>query len=122
MSVKSFIDIAHKYNTTVGILATSVYIAAVIDEMTLQEQSRPIVVSVPVNLRNYFKSETARNFFGVIRVTYDARNYDGELSTIIKAVKQSFDFQLSKDRIAPDNEQLLGTRAQSGNKDGSSVD
>ena len=100
VSVKSFIDIAHKYNTTVGILATSVYIAAVIDEMTLQEQSRPIVVSVPVNLRNYFKSETARNFFGVIRVTYDARNYDGELSTIIKAVKQSFDFQLSKDRIA----------------------
>ena len=83
-----------------GILATSVYIAAVIDEMTLQEQSRPIVVSVPVNLRNYFKSETARNFFGVIRVTYDARSCDGELSTIIKAVKQSFDFQLSKDRIA----------------------
>lgn len=31
----------------------------------------PVNLSVPVNLRNYFPSESARNFFSVITVGYD---------------------------------------------------
>ncbi len=94
------VDAAHTYKSSVGILLTSLYIASVIDEMTERDKKRPVVVSVPVNLRNYFPSETTRNFFGVITVSYDPSHYDGSLESILKEVKESFQYQLDKDRIA----------------------
>ena len=99
VSVSRFLEKAHEYNTSVGVLATSVYIAAVTDEMTLRDRKKPIVVSVPVNLRKYFPSETARNFFGVINVSYIPENFDGNIESIIESVKDSFSRQLSPDRI-----------------------
>ena len=99
VSASRFVEVAHTYHTSVGILATSVYIAAVIDEMSLRDQKKPIVVSVPVNLRKYFPSDTTRNFFGVINISYMPEKYDGSLESIIEEVKSSFQCQLSQDRI-----------------------
>lgn len=100
ISAKAFVDMAHQYKTTVGILLTSIYIAAVIDGMTVRDRKRPVVISVPVNLRQFFPSDTARNFFGVINITYDARDFDGSLDSIIDKVKQSFGDQLTPDKVA----------------------
>ena len=99
VSAGRFIEVAHQYHTSVGILATSVYIAAVIDEMSLRDQKKAVVVSVPVNLRKYFPSDTTRNFFGVINVSFDPTHFDGQLESILSEVKASFQKQLSQDRI-----------------------
>ncbi|WP_022758451.1 hypothetical protein [Butyrivibrio fibrisolvens] len=99
VSVSQFKKLAKEYNTSVGIMATSVYIAAVIDEMSVRDRKKPIVVSVPVNLRQYFPSETTRNFYGTITIVYDLYKQGEELSEIIEYVKQSFADQLSKDKI-----------------------
>lgn len=100
VSAKAFVDLAHQYHTTVGVLLTSIYIAAVIDGMTVRDRRRPVVISVPVNLRQFFHSDTARNFFGVINISYDAREYDGSLESIIEKVRQSFGDQLTPDKVA----------------------
>ncbi len=100
ISAKAFVDLAHQYGTTVGVLLTSIYIAAVIDGMTVRDRKRPVVISVPVNLRQFFHSDTARNFFGVINITYDARDYDGSLESIIEKVRQSFGDQLTPEKVA----------------------
>ena len=99
VSTGRFIEVAHQYHTSVGILATSIYIAAVIDEMSLRDQKKAVVVSVPVNLRKYFPSDTTRNFFGVINVSFDPTHFDGQLESILSEVKASFQKQLSQDRI-----------------------
>lgn len=99
VSVGSFIEAAHKYSVSVGIFATALYIAAVIDEMSAKDRHRPIVVNVPVNLRKYFPSDTTRNFFGVISVVYEPSCYDGRLEGIIEEVKKSFETQLSAEKI-----------------------
>ena len=52
-----------------------------------------------MNLRNYFPSDTARNFFGVINVVYDPALYDGTLESIIPVVRESFDKQLKQDQV-----------------------
>ena len=67
--------------------------------MSAREKKYPVVISVPVNLRQYFPSETTRNFFGVINVSYNAAGYDGTLESILPAVRRCFDEQLSRDRI-----------------------
>ncbi len=99
ISASKFLAAAHDNNTTVGVLAVSVYMAAVIDCMSVRQKKRPICVSVPVNLRQYFKSDTTRNFFGVIPISYDPSKYDGTLGSIVPVVAEEFKKQLSEEQI-----------------------
>lgn len=94
-----FLELAHKYDTTVGVLCVALYIKAVIQGMSRSQRRRHVVVSVPVNLRQFYNTKTARNFFGVINIDYDPADYDGELGTIIEPVARDFKEKLSKDRI-----------------------
>lgn len=100
VSAKKFLKLAHDYETTVGILAVALYIQAVLDGMGRRFRNRPIAVSVPVNLRQFFKSDTTRNFFGVININFDPALYDGTLESIIPVVKEKFSSQLTEENIA----------------------
>ena len=99
VSARSVVDMAHQYQTSVGVLVTSIYIAAVIDEMSMGDKKHPVVVSVPVNLRKYFPSDTTRNFFGVINIAYQPEHFDGHLESIIGEVKEAYQKQLEPERI-----------------------
>ncbi|MCR5674451.1 MAG: hypothetical protein K6G16_01955 [Lachnospiraceae bacterium] len=100
ISTKAFVDLAHRYETTVGILSAALYIEAIIDGMNMRERTRKdVVISVPVNLRQYFPSSTNRNFFGVIVIRFLPRDYSGDLHEIIDSVRESFARQLSEERI-----------------------
>ncbi len=98
-SASEFLEKAHEYHTTVGILMVALYIASCIDSMSLRQRKNPVVVSVPVNLRQYFHSVTTRNFFGVINISFLAADYHGDFQSIIDSVSESFKKQLSEDRI-----------------------
>ncbi len=99
VSAKKFLDLAHKYNSTVGVLCVALYIKAVIQGMNRHQMKKHVVVSVPVNLRQFYKSGTARNFFGVINVDYAPVDYTGELSSIIEPVAKDFKEKLSSENI-----------------------
>ena len=77
VSVRKMLEKARSCGTTIAVLVTAVYIEAILQEMRTRERKYPIVISVPVNLRNYFPSHTTRNFFGVINVSYNSMEYDG---------------------------------------------
>lgn len=98
-SASGFVALAHRYNTTAGILTVALYIEAVLGVMSVREQKHPIVISVPVNLRQYFPSETTRNFFGVINVPFRAKEYDGTIESIIDSVRESFEEQLTEENL-----------------------
>ena len=99
VSASRIVSLAKENETTVGVYTTSLYIQAVIDAMSLSEKQRPVVVQVPVNLRQFFSSDTTRNFFGVISVVYYPKQYDGSIASIIKVVKEEYEQQLSEDKI-----------------------
>ena len=69
------VSLAKENETTVGVYTTSLYIQAVIDSMRRRDRQKPIVVQVPVNLRQFFESDTTRNFFGVISIVFRAEQY-----------------------------------------------
>jgi NRPS condensation-like uncharacterized protein len=100
VSVKQILEIAHRFKVTLGVLATSIWIEAIVKQMKRSEYNRPVVVSVPVNLRQFYPSETVRNFFGVINVTYDPHHYDGSLESIMTDVDRSFKEELTDEKIA----------------------
>lgn len=99
VSVEKLLGKAREYHTTIAVLVTAVYMEAIMQEMTVRDRKYPVVISVPVNLRNYFPSHTTRNFFGVINVPFFPKDYDGTIEGIIEKVKQSFQELLSKEQI-----------------------
>ncbi len=99
-SVKAAIEAAHSYNTTLTVYLTAVFIEAIREEMTVRKEKYPIVLMVPVNLRNYFSSETATNFFGMIAVKYDFKTQPDDFSSIIEAVSETFKTELTKERLS----------------------
>lgn len=99
VSVKEVLNAAHRYHTTMTVYLTAVLIDAFHQSMYLRHEKKPVVISVPVNLRNYFPSETTGNFFGMVDVSYDFSKQPADFESIIKIVSQNFLDLLTKDRL-----------------------
>ncbi len=100
MPVGELLAAAHGCHTTLTVLIAAVLLRAIGRQMPLRDRKKPVVLAVPVNLRNYFDSETARNFFGVINVGYDFDKRSGELDDIIAEVDACFKRELTKERLS----------------------
>lgn len=99
MSAKAVLDLAHEYKTTLTIFLTSLFFHSIYKDMPSKLRKRPVVLSVPINLRQYFESYTARNFFSTMNVSYDFEHKSAELSDIITSVTESFKEGLSLENL-----------------------
>ena len=99
VSLAKMKNIAKDKETTIGILCASLFIKAILDRMPKEKMHRPVVVSVPVNLRQFFPSETTRNFFAVIPITYPSEHYDRTLESILDVVRAEFSEQLDEEKL-----------------------
>lgn len=97
MSTSSMLALAHQYQTTLTGLVISVYVWAIRENMTLKEKKKSIYVDIPVNLRKYFKSQTARNFFSVIKLNYKEETDDFE--SIVTYVNEFLKKELKKENL-----------------------
>ncbi len=96
MNVKDMIALAHRYHTTLTGLIVGIYIWAIRENMNLKDKDKPIYIDIPVNLRKYFKSQTARNFFSVLKLKYKGSD---ELENIIKFVDSYLKEELKQDNL-----------------------
>lgn len=92
------LKLSKKYNTTVTVYLTSLLIKSIAATMSRKDKKRPIVITVPVNLRKYFKSNTVRNFFNTIDIRYKAKEED-RLEDIIEIVDKQFKENLKKEKL-----------------------
>lgn len=99
VSASRYRELAKSHGATVGMDVVAVYIQAICETMNARDAKHPIVISVPVNLRQFFPSQTTRNFFNTINVRYDPHDYDGTLDSILPKVKASFEEQLTPEKI-----------------------
>lgn len=99
MPVREVIGLSHKYDTTLTIFLTALFIRAIYEEIPARQRKYPVVLSVPVNLRTYFPSVTARNFFGTINIRYDFSKGSDTLEEIILAVKEGFSLELTQEKL-----------------------
>lgn len=99
MSVKELLNVAHEYNTTMTVYLTALFIYSIYKGMSARRKKHPVVLSVPVNLRQYFESETARNFFSTINVGYHFGNDSTDFEQVIKSVSDSFKKELTEERL-----------------------
>lgn len=99
MPLRAVLACARSKNVTLTELMTAVLICAIHEGMSLRDCKKPVVITVPVNLRGYFPSESARNFFSVINIGYDFNRQEGSLDAVLTHVKKQFHENLMQDQI-----------------------
>ena len=74
-------------------------LCAIHEEVPRSRQNRPVALMIPVNLRNYFPSQSMANFFGWIEVGYTFTDHT-VFTEVLQAVKDQFKQELVKEKIA----------------------
>lgn len=100
MPVKEILKVTKEYNTSLTIFLAAILMISIYEEMPTRHNKYPVVLNIPVNLRNYFNSETARNFFGVINVSYNFKENSCELQDVIKSLQNSFKENLTAENLS----------------------
>ncbi|PHV72224.1 hypothetical protein CS063_01745 [Sporanaerobium hydrogeniformans] len=98
-SVKAILQEAHQYETTLTVYLGAILIMSIYKEMARKDRKHPVVVSVPVNLRPYFKSSSARNFFSVVHVPYYFKEKEPEFEEVISYLKEFFEKELTTEKF-----------------------
>ena len=75
----------------------ALWMLAIRDEMPPRKRDLPVTISLPVNLRNYYPSKTARNFFNSVNVTHV---FDSDIS--LEDLAAEFDASL-KSQLTEEN-------------------
>lgn len=99
LSVKEVHQKARSYGVSITVLLTAVMLCSIREEIPKNQQKRPVTLMIPVNLRNYFPSQSMTNFFGWIEVGYtfsDTTTFE----EVLADVKRQFEQELKKDKIA----------------------
>ncbi len=98
MSTSKLKEIAHKYDTTVTIYLTAIYILSIIENAKVRDLRLPIGITIPTDLRHFFSSETTRNFFYAVGIQY--RHEEGEtIRCVVEYLKEKFSKEFSKENI-----------------------
>ncbi|MCD7807381.1 MAG: DUF6320 domain-containing protein [Lachnospiraceae bacterium] len=97
--VKEILAKARELHVSVTELVTSMLLWAIHEEIPVNRLHRPITLMIPVNLRNYFPSQSMANFFGWIEVGY-VFNENTVFADVLNHVKEKFKQELTKERIA----------------------
>ncbi len=90
---------AKSYGVSITVLLAAVLLCAIHEEIPKSRQKRPVTLMIPVNLRNYFPSQSMANFFGWIEVGYTFSDQT-VFTEVLQSVKDQFKRELDKERIA----------------------
>lgn len=99
MSARAVLDAAHSYHATMTVFLSAVLLCAIHDEMPLRRERERVVLMVPVNLRKYFSSESARNFFSIIRVGHCFASDGKTLGEVVGQIGRVFAQELTTERL-----------------------
>jgi hypothetical protein len=107
VSTGAMINKCREYGASISEFLTALLIYSIHEGMTIRDEERPVTITVPVDLRKYFTTPTARNFFSVINVSHNFSIQGTFFEAVMEQVKKSFKEQLAPERIQERLNQLL---------------
>ena len=108
VSTAALLKKAREYDAKITVLITAILARAIYAEMNVRDKEKPVVINVPVNLRNYFDSKSTRNFFSVVYIQYDFKGENDTLEDVVNGMKENFDGLLSKEHMKERLNKLIG--------------
>ncbi len=99
VSVKKLLEKTRERGVSITVYMTAVLLQAIAGGMTERQKKRPVVIMIPVNLRNYYRSQSMGNFFGWMEIEY--RFHKGtSFVEVLAHVKRRFKEELDKEQVA----------------------
>lgn len=99
MPAEAVLSLCRQKETTLTVLFVSMMLKAACMSMTVKQKKRPVVINVPVNLRAFFPSSTARNFFSVMQIDYNFSRQSEALEDLISYVDACFKSELTEEKL-----------------------
>lgn len=99
LPVKETLAKARSYGVSVTVMFTAMLLCSIRRDLPKKELDKPVALMIPVNLRNYFPSQSMGNFFGWIEVGYLFKETT-TFEEVLAHVKNEFEKELDKERIA----------------------
>lgn len=106
-SVSQLIKIAREHKTTLTVLLTAIYLKAVSEEFSPNQKNKTAALMIPVNMRSFNKSTSARNYFSWIDIGYDFSKQSNELEAVIEFVGEFFKKEITLERMTARNNKLV---------------
>ena len=106
MSASHALTRARARGATLTAYLTAQWMIAISGDMAVRQKKKPVVITVPVNLRPYYHSQTARNFFATMDIAYDFRNSDA-LEDVLASVVADFKAELTPQKMAERMNQMI---------------
>lgn len=100
MPVQDLLALAHQSSATLTEFLIAVLIKSIHMTLKWPNRSKHIVIGVPVNLRNYFESHTARNFFSIARISYQNKDQNPPLEEIVSFVSQQAKGRINREVLS----------------------
>lgn len=97
MKAKDVIAKAKQMDVSVSSLVGANLMLAIYHDMPAMKRKLPVTISMPVNLRNYYPSDTSRNFFNSINISHE---FSGEET--LEELAGEFDKKM-KDSLNPES-------------------
>ena len=98
-STKKIKDLAHKYNTTITGLLIALVIKSMENLLSIKEKKKPISITVPIDLRKHYQSESVRNFFNVTNIFYKFTHPNTSLEEIVSIVDKQLKESLTEEKV-----------------------
>ena len=90
---------AKSNDMSITALLVSLFIESIGENMAVRDKKKPVSVSIPVNLRNYFPSKTSQNFFSVMNLLHDFAEQGDTPEDVSINVKSFFEENLKKEKL-----------------------
>ncbi len=90
---------AREMNTTITGLLCAILMQSIQADLPVRKRHRPVVIAIPVNLRKYFESGSARNFFSIALVSYNFSKMPDHLETIVQSISMQLARQLTRENL-----------------------
>lgn len=100
VSIQDIKKICKKYNVTITEYLTAVYIYSLYLSIYDKKSNKEISITIPINLRNYFNSETLSNFFTHVDVIANVSEKNNiSFDELINHVHNEFNEKITLDNI-----------------------
>lgn len=90
---------AHEYGVSVTVFLTAILMLAIQRTTPQKSKGKPIVVNIPVNLRKYFPSKSARNFFQAVNVGHYFNKDTETFSEVISDIGEQLARELTPEML-----------------------
>lgn len=107
LSVRQVRARSKELGVSMTVLLTAVYLMAIHKEMTKEQEKRPVILMIPVNLRKFFPSDSMLNFFNWIEPGYEFGKGRDDFIHVVEHVRDYFARELTIERVADHMNELI---------------